>query len=229
MEIEAGGVEAGSRVIALLSGGLDSVVTATVLARKAEVLALTFHYGQRAAARELQAAEEVARRIGAAWEAVELAWLGRLGASALTEGGANLPLPEGSEELDEIGAARARAAAVWVPNRNGVFVAVAGAYADARGYDFIALGLNREEGATFPDNTPEFAEAATAMLMWSTMRHPRVIGPTAQMRKADIVRLGRQIGAPLDAVWSCYEGGEEMCGRCESCMRLRRAMEEAGD
>jgi 7-cyano-7-deazaguanine synthase len=177
----------------------------------------------------LRAAEEVARRIGASWEAVELSWLGKLGTSALTDGEDDLPLPDGCDELDEMGAATARAEAVWVPNRNGVFVAVAGAYADARGYDFIALGLNREEGATFPDNTPEFAEAATAMLRWSTMRHPRVIGPTASMRKADIVRLGRQIGAPLDAVWSCYEGGAEMCGRCESCMRLRRAMEEAGE
>jgi 7-cyano-7-deazaguanine synthase len=218
----------GSRAIVLLSGGLDSVVTAALVARTAEVLALTFDYGQRAAVRELRAAREVARRIGAEWEAVELAWLGRLGASALTESGAEMPVPGSGEELDEMGAARARAEAVWVPNRNGVFVAVGGAYADARGYDYIALGLNREEGATFPDNTLEFAEAATGMLMWSTMRHPRVIGPTAGLRKDEIVRLGREIGAPLDAVWSCYEGGEEMCGRCESCMRLRRAMEEAG-
>jgi 7-cyano-7-deazaguanine synthase len=214
--------------VALLSGGLDSVVTATLAVRAgADVLALTFDYGQRAAARELRAARDVAEALGCRWEAVELPWLGRLGGSALTEAERGLPLPTAREALDEMAEAEARARAVWVPNRNGVFVAVAGAYADALDCGCILLGLNREECATFPDNTPQFAAAATAALSWSTARRPLVLGPTAHLGKSEIARLGAAIGAPLRHVWSCYEGGETHCWACESCMRLRRALEEA--
>ena len=100
--------------------------------------------------------------------------------------------------------------------------------ADALDYQHIILGLNREEGATFPDNTPAFAEAATRLLALSTLRRPRVESPTSTLTKPEIVQLGLRIGAPLELVWSCYDGGPSHCWRCESCVRLRRALEQAG-
>jgi len=218
----------GGRCIVLLSGGLDSTVTtALVVARAAEVLALTVDYGQRAAARELRAAQAIAAALGCEWRSIGLPWLGELGCSALTD--AAQPIPQvGVGGLSDGPEAAARTRGVWVPNRNGLFVAVAAAFADALGFDFIALGLNREEGAAFADNTVQFALAATEFLAWSTLRHPVVVAPTAEMSKAEIVRLGLELGAPLHLVWSCYEGGEEHCWSCESCARLRAALESAG-
>lgn len=218
----------GERGIVLLSGGLDSTVTAALMvARGAHVLALTADYGQRAAAREMKAAQTIAMALGCEWRGVPLPWLGQLGCSALTDLGQAIPKVAHASLLDDPAAAAIRARDVWVPNRNGLLVAVAGAFADALDFSFIALGLNRDEGSTFADNTPEFAAAATDFLALSTLRHPVVVAPTAQMSKAEIVRLGLELGAPLRLVWSCYEGGEGHCWSCESCVRLKSALQAA--
>jgi 7-cyano-7-deazaguanine synthase len=120
------------------------------------------------------------------------------------------------------------AAAVWVPNRNGVFINIAAAFAESLGCEAVVCGFNAEEGQTFPDNTAEYAQAATAALAYSTLSQVRVWSPTQDLTKVEIVALARRIGAPLQHVWSCYEPGPEPCGECESCLRFARAM-AAGD
>ena len=117
---------------------------------------------------------------------------------------------------------------VWVPNRNGLLIAVAAAFAEARAARAVVVGFNREEGATFPDNTEQFVERTNAALALSTRGGVEVVAPTLSLDKAGIVRLGVEIGAPLEWVWSCYEGGPAPCGRCESCRRSLRAFERAG-
>jgi len=212
----------------LLSGGLDSVVATTWAARKfRDVLALTFDYGQRAVGEELRSAEALCKLLRMRWLRVELPWLARLGGSALVTRSRPIPTVDAAS-LDDERASRESARAVWVPNRNGVFVAVAGAYAEAWLYSSIVLGLNREEGASFPDNTAEFAAAATELMAYSTMTRPKVMSPTVDMTKVEIVRLGLELQAPLDLVWSCYGSGEGHCWTCASCRRLRRALETAG-
>ncbi len=214
---------AARRAIVLLSGGLDSLVTAAWAARYCdEALALTFDYGQRAAAAEMRAARAIAQRLGIEWRKIELPWLGELGASALTDRTRQVP------DTDTEGAEEDRMRAVWVPNRNLVFIAIAGAFADALNYDAILLGLNRDEGTLFPDNTPQFAAACTAALGWSTLARPQVFGPLASLPKVEIVRLGVELGAPLELVWSCYHDGHGHCWQCDSCRRLREALETAG-
>lgn len=215
------------RAISLLSGGLDSVVaTAAARAEGQIVAALTGDYGQRARAREVAAAAKVAAWIGCRHLVVALPWLGQLGHNALTDEA--IPVPElRQEQLDDRQLTEQTAAAVWVPNRNGVLLNVAAAYAEALDCDAIVCGFNVEEGATFPDNTPEFMRRADAFFELSTQRHPRVISPTAGLTKRQIVALGRELGAPLEDVWSCYRGGERQCGVCESCRRLQRALTEA--
>jgi 7-cyano-7-deazaguanine synthase len=116
-----------------------------------------------------------------------------------------------------------------VPNRNGVFLAVAAAYAEALGADRLVTGFNAEEAASFPDNSEEFARAYTRSLRFSTRNGVRVKCYTSRLRKPVIVALGLRIGAPMDLVWPCYEGGRRLCGRCESCMRFLRAVRQAGE
>lgn len=214
----------------LLSGGLDSLVALAQARRKGEVaLALTFDYGQRSAPREVAAARAAARAAGVPHRVVPLPFLAAITATALVRRARPLPAPS-EGELDRRGAAARSAAAVWVPNRNGVFVAVAAAHAEAWGVRDVVVGFNREEGATFPDNTPEFVRRMNRLLERSTLRRPppRVWAPLARLDKAGIVRRGIRLGAPFDLFWSCYRGGRRMCGRCESCRRALRAFRRAG-
>lgn len=209
------------KAIALLSGGLDSAVAAAQFVADGNTVttALFFLYGQRAAPREAAASRALASKWGAQWVPIELPWLGELAreaGSALTD--ASRPLPQGT--ADRPGDA-ASAAAVWVPARNAVFVAVAAAFAEASGADCVVAGFNREEAATFPDNSSEFLSAATAYLRLGTRSQVTVQSPTLSMDKTQIVAAARALGLGPGDFWSCYEGGEQPCGRCESCLRSR--------
>lgn len=212
--------------IVLLSGGLDSAVClAQAVGKDTRVLALTFNYGQKAAAREIRAAELLADHYGIEHEIIQLDFLRKLTKTALVNQDEEPPEP-GLEDLDDIsGKAAETARQVWVPNRNGLFINIAACYAEANGYEFIVAGFNREEAATFPDNSPEYIVAATAALGLSTLNKPQVLSYTIDLDKAGIVRLGRSLGLPFEYIWSCYHGGEQMCGRCESCRRFYRALE----
>jgi 7-cyano-7-deazaguanine synthase len=106
-------------------------------------------------------------------------------------------------------------------------VNVAAAYAESLGAGEVVAGFNREEARTFPDNSAAFMRRATAALALSTRSGVRLVSPTARLTKTGIVRLGMRLGAPLGSVWSCYEGGTRMCGSCESCARLVRALDRA--
>jgi 7-cyano-7-deazaguanine synthase len=214
--------------VVLLSGGLDSTVAfKAALDTGGVALALTFDYGQRAAPREIEAAGEIAARFGVEHRAIALPWLAEETRTALVDRSRAVPRPD-PRDLDSA-RAHETAAAVWVPNRNGVFVNIAAAFAEARGADSVVVGFNREEGATFPDNTEAYARAATAALALSTLSGVRVEAPTVALDKKEIVRLGRRIGAPIERAWSCYFGNPEPCGACESCLRFARAIEAAGE
>ena len=221
------------KAVALLSGGLDSVVATAAAARSGEVvLTLTFDYGQRSAENEIAAARASARALRIAWRKVALPWMADLLPQAMRRGGRKrLPEPASADlsaDLDDAKRSAEAARAVWVPNRNGVFVNVAAAFAEALGADAVVAGFNREEAAAFPDNSEEFMARAEAALSLSTLSRVRVVSPTSGLTKTGIVRLGLEVGAPVRHVWSCYGGGRAMCGACESCARLVRALREAG-
>lgn len=208
--------------IALLSGGLDSgVATALFAAQPGASLrgCLFFDYGQRAAAREGAAAAALARRWSVPFLRLETPWLGELARTA----GSRLmsgtgPLPNGTAASPGDAAS---AAAVWVPARNAVFVAIAAAHAEALGASFVVAGWNREEAATFPDNSQAFADAADRFLALGTRCGVTVVSPTLAFDKGEIVAAAKQLGFTAADFWSCYEGGEVPCGRCESCLRSR--------
>jgi len=213
--------------ILLFSAGLDSTVNLKRAADEGRVrAALTFDYGQRAAKREIEFAARACRRLKVRHEIIRLPWLKAITRSALVNRRADVPRPLAAK-LDDPAAAARTAAKVWVPNRNGVFLAVAAAFAEALGADQIVSGFNAEEAATFPDNSVAFLNATNRALRFSTMSGVRAVSYTAKLRKTQILRLGMKIGAPLDLVWCCYFGGRRICGECESCQRFLRAVREA--
>ncbi len=152
-------------------------------------LALTFDYGQKARVRELEAAAKIAAHFGVEHKIVTLTWL--------------------AEITDP--------ARVWVPNRNGLFLNIAASFADAQGFTHIIIGANAQEAADFPDNSAEFVKRTAAAFEYSTLAKPQIVAPLINCTKNDIVELAA--GMPLELTWSCYEGGQTQCGKCESCTK----------
>lgn len=212
--------------VILLSGGLDSAANLALCARRDRLLAaLTIRYGQKAEAREVEAARALCAHYGVRHEVVDLRWLGAMGGSSLTEGASAIP-ELATSELDREEVIRQSAKSVWVPNRNGVFLNVAAAYAERLGAQRVVVGFNREEAATFPDNSIDYLKRATAALALSTANQVEVFCYTAAWDKREIVAHLRELDPafPYHLVWSCYLGGETRCGRCESCRRFERAV-----
>lgn len=181
--------------------------------------ALFCNYGHRAAAREQLRATALAERFSVPLLTYDLPWLGELsrtaGSTLMADCG---DLPSATREApgDE-----ASARSVWVPARNAVFVAIAAAVAEAHGADCVVAGFNREEAATFPDNSQAFLSAATAFLQLGTRDGVEVVSPTIDCTKDDLVADAKRLGFTAGDFWSCYEGGTDPCGRCESCVRSR--------
>ena len=206
-----------SRGIVLLSGGLDSVVSLALGKELYNIsLALTFDYGQRAVAREIQAAKKICDFYGIEHKIIKLDWLKDITHTALVS---DNELPKGEGHAKE----------VWVPNRNGLFLNIAGAFADGEDYDYILIGANKEEAETFSDNTKNFIEKVNSEFEYSTLKHPKIVAPLINHDKNDIVKLALKNNVPLDLIYSCYSSTEKHCGECESCVRLKKALKSNGD
>lgn len=212
-----------------MSGGLDSGVAAALWLRDHGELALvlTVDYGQRAFEPERRAARALAQRWGVPWRAIEMPWLGeaadRFG-SALTATEQNLPDPLAtSSSAPEVLGDDDSARAVWVPARNVVLLAAAAALAEAQSAQAVVAGFNREEAATFADNSAQFLADMTAALARGTRNGVVVASPTLELDKPQIVAAARSLGLDRGSFWSCYTAGPEACGRCESCRRSERA------
>lgn len=216
--------------IVLLSGGLDSSANLAFAAeRDTVVLALHVDYGQRAEAPEWRAARAIAEYYGVKIEKLDLPWLGALGGSSLTDRSRSVPELH-SGELDTLSKITESAKSVWVPNRNGVLLNVAAAYAERFRAKRIVVGFNREEATTFPDNSQAFLDQSTRAFAYSTMTGVEVHCYTTAMDKTEIVKALGKLSRPFPfaLVWSCYHAGAEPCGRCESCGRHDRALKMGG-
>ncbi|NOY53310.1 MAG: 7-cyano-7-deazaguanine synthase QueC [Deltaproteobacteria bacterium] len=208
----------------LLSGGLDSVVNCAIAMREAPVLlALTFDYGQHALQREIDAAKAVCDHYSIRHRVIPLPWLKEITCSDLVRDGARPPELR-KEDLDDPVKTKDSARAVWVPNRNGIMIEIAAAFAEVMGAGRIIVGFNREEASTFPDNSETYLAAVNRSLAYSAGAPMEVVSYTVGMDKKEIVRAGLQHQVPLGKIWSCYRGEEKMCGSCESCGRLKRAI-----
>lgn len=217
-----------NRAIILLSGGLDSVVS--IAQAKSNgldfVLALTFDYGQKSFKKELKASKEIARFYNIKHEVIRLDWLKDITTTSLV---AQCDVPDISvDALDNTQVINESMKNVWVPNRNGLFINIAASYADSFGYGYIVIGANKEEAATFSDNSEQFINDMNQVLKTSTNEDIKVLAPLIGFDKNEIVKKAVELNAPLHLINSCYNDTHKHCGRCESCNRLKRALEHNG-
>lgn len=214
--------------IILLSGGLDSVISLSNAKEEYNIqMALTFNYGQKASQKELLASKKIAEFYNINHKIIELPWLKAITTTALVNNSIDTPKPTNTE-LDDFEASSNTAAKVWVPNRNGLFLNIAASFCDSFGYSNIIFGANKEEGTTFPDNTQDFIDRINESFEYSTMAKPKVVAPLISKEKKEIVEIGIQNNAPFQLIQSCYHSLDKHCGECESCKRLKRALQETG-
>ena len=213
--------------VVLLSGGLDSAVNLFAAMRETTVrLAITFNYGQKAAQKEIEAARSLIEEFNIEHKVIDLPWFKGLGNSALNHNKVNIPTGK-NVSIDNLATSKTTAKAVWVPNRNGLFLNVAACYAESYKCNLIIPGFNREEAITFPDNSLDFIRATRKAFSFSTANHVDVQCYTVAMGKIEIVELGRKLNVPFHKMWPCYQDGDEWCGVCESCQRAKRAFKAA--
>lgn len=209
--------------IILLSGGLDSLVSLGLKKEELNItLALTFNYGQKSAQTEIDASKRICEYYNIEHKVIKLDWLKQITHTSLVSEN-SVPTGKALEKPED------SAKSVWVPNRNGLFLNIAGSFADSEDYDYILIGANKEEAQTFPDNTIEFINAINKEFEYSTQKKPKVCTPLINYIKNDIVMLALKHNIPLDLTRSCYQGGERHCGICESCLRLKHALEANND
>jgi 7-cyano-7-deazaguanine synthase len=210
------------RSVVLLSGGMDSCVCAALAVRESEAAALHVSYGQRTEERERLAFEGICDRLGIDRRlVVQNEALSQIGGSALTD--TAIQVPQAGEEIG-------RAIPVtYVPFRNAHFLSMAVSWAEVLEAEKIYIGAVEQDSSGYPDCRPSYYRAFNAVIQEGTREGTiKVVTPLIAMRKAEIVKLGLELGAPFDLTWSCYSREDKACGVCESCVLRQRAFTEAG-
>jgi len=212
-----------SLAVCLVSGGMDSCVTAAIAIRENSELAfLHVSYGQLTESRERRAFEELADHYGVTKRlAVSIEHLKKIGGSSLTN--QSIPVTEADLAAREIPTS-------YVPFRNAHLLSIAASWAEAIGAKRIYIGAVADDSSGYPDCRPEFYEAFQAAIDAGTRPETRVeiVTPVIHLRKSEIVQRGLELAAPLELTWSCYQAEDYACGRCDSCALRLRAFHEAG-
>jgi len=211
------------RSVVLLSGGMDSCVCAALAARDTEAAALHVSYGQRTEDRERQAFERICDRLGIRRRlAVKNEALRVIGGSALTDSG--IAVPQAGVEIGH-----GNIPVTYVPFRNAHFLSAAVSWAEVLGAASIYIGAVEQDSSGYPDCRPAYYRAFNEVIKTGTRDGKiGIVTPLIALRKAEIVRLGLELGAPFELTWSCYSREDTACGVCESCVLRLRAFAEAG-
>jgi 7-cyano-7-deazaguanine synthase len=213
------------KAVVLLSGGMDSCVTAAIANQTHRVALLHASYGQRTERRERRAFDGIADFFRAPDRlVVRFDAFAQIGGSALTD--QRIAVPESGEAL----APNAPIPITYVPFRNAHFLSAAVSWAEVIGAIAIYIGAVAEDSSGYPDCRPEYYRAFEALIREGTRpeTHIEIVTPVIAMRKSEIVRRGHELGAPLDLTWSCYQSDDEACGTCDSCRLRLQAFGEAG-
>jgi len=211
----------------LLSGGMDSATAAAIAKSEGyELHAISFSYGQRHA-KELDWARRVGESLGVKRHVVIEFDLRKWGGSALTD---DIPVPF-NREKDGMSA---EIPVTYVPARNTIFLSFALGYAEVIGADTIVIGVNQLDYSGYPDCRDDYLLAFERMANLATKagaadgRRFRIYAPLLHLTKAEIIRRGTELGVDYSLTWSCYQGLEKPCGRCDSCMLRAEGFRSAG-
>jgi 7-cyano-7-deazaguanine synthase len=212
--------------VVLLSGGMDSCVTAAIARESHDVALVHASYGQRTERRERQAFDEIADFYGIHERlVVQLGHFAQIGGSALTD--ARIAVPE---EETAVAVGSNGIPSTYVPFRNAHFLAVAVSWAEVVGATSVFIGAVAEDSSGYPDCRPEYYRVFQQLVREGTRpeTHIEIVTPVIGMRKWEIVRRGMELGAPLDRTWSCYQFEDVACEACDSCRLRLSAFAEAG-
>ncbi len=209
--------------IVLVSGGMDSCVTAAIGARESDQLAfLHVSYGQVTEKRERKAFNDIADHYGVEKRLdVSIDHLAKIGGSSLTD--ETIKVSDADLDSKEIPTS-------YVPFRNANMLSIATSWAEVIGVSAIYIGAVAEDSSGYPDCRPEFYEAFQKTIDAGTKSetHIEIRTPIIHLSKAEIVKKGIELDAPLHLTWSCYRGEEFACGTCDSCALRLRGFEQAG-
>jgi len=211
-----------SRAVVLLSGGMDSCVCAALAARDHDAAAVHVSYGQRTEEREHRAFLAICDRLRIKDRlVVRNEALRAIGGSALTDD--RIAVPEAAPQIGH------SIPVTYVPFRNAHFLAVAVSWAEVLGADRVYIGAVQQDSSGYPDCRPEYYRAYNEVARAGTRGGCiQIVTPLIGLRKAEIVQLGLELGAPFDLTWSCYSREDAACGVCESCVLRLRAFAAVG-
>ncbi len=209
--------------VALVSGGLDSCVSAALACKDFETAFLHINYGQRTEPRELKAFHSLADFFGVKRRLVaSLPHLGSIGGSSLTD--REIHIESGSLSTPGV------IPSTYVPFRNAQFLSIAVSWAEVLKATSIYIGAVEEDSSGYPDCRKIFYDAFNVVIRAGTRPETsiEVVTPLIDKKKSEIVKLGSELGLPFHLTWSCYMKEDIACGMCESCLLRLRGFEEAG-
>ncbi|UJS21984.1 MAG: 7-cyano-7-deazaguanine synthase QueC [Candidatus Brocadia sp.] len=210
--------------IVLVSGGMDSCITAALARTQHELALLHVNYGQRTESRELKAFHDIASHYRVPKERIlitSIDYLSKIGGSSLTDPRMNVQ--DAQVPAREIPTS-------YVPFRNTHLLTIAVSWGEVIGARKIFIGAVEQDNPGYPDCRPVYYEAFNNLVRVGTRPTTRieVETPLIHMRKSEIVKLGISLGAPLNLSWSCYKNTEKACGQCHSCFLRLKAFLDAG-
>jgi len=211
------------KAVVLVSGGMDSCVTAAIANQTHKLAFLHASYGQRTETRERQAFDAIADHYGVSQRmVVRLDHFSQIGGSALTD--RRIAVPEG------LPASTSEIPVTYVPFRNAHFLSVAVSWAEVIGASAVFIGAVEEDSSGYPDCRPEYYDVFQKLVEVGTRPETRIsiVTPVIGLRKNQIVRRGIELNAPLELTWSCYQYDDAACGSCDSCRLRLQAFAQAG-
>jgi 7-cyano-7-deazaguanine synthase len=206
--------------VVIFSGGLDSTVLLKhVVLAGDHVLAMSIDYGQRHR-KELQHAQSIAQKLNVEWELADLSAISKFLAGS-SQTSANIAVPHGHYAEESM-------KQTVVPNRNMIMLSVAAGWAISRKCDRVAYAAHTGDHTIYPDCRPDFVDAMRTSFQRCDWHTIDLYTPFLSLTKAQIVSRGAELEVDFSATWSCYEGGEQHCGKCGTCVERREAFQLAG-
>ncbi len=211
-----------SMAVVLVSGGMDSLVTAAIAGLEYELAFLHLNYGQRTERRELKAFNDIADFYKVQKKlVVNVEYLSQIGGSSLTDN--KMDVSKADLEFDGIPTS-------YVPFRNANILSIATSWAEVIGAKKIFIGAVEEDSSGYPDCREAFYDAFNRVIEIGTKpdTYIRIVTPIIHLKKHEIVSKGAELKAPFELSWSCYQNEDKACGECDSCALRLRGFQLAG-